>query len=65
MAEFDAYEWGQKVDDLPAGQGIITNNGDGTFELAVLWDEAGGAAGTGCDPANPADKTCVLITLRP
>jgi type IV pilus assembly protein PilV len=65
LATFDLYEWGQRVAVLPAGQGTIADNGNGTYTIAVMWDEVGGANGTGCDPTNANDKTCLQVTLRP
>jgi len=65
LATFDAYEWGRQLLTLPAGEGAVVANGDGTFTISVMWDERGGTVGTGCDPTNLADKTCVQVTLRP
>jgi len=65
IAGYDLYEWGQRLTALPAGQGTVVDNGDGTYTISVMWDEAGGATGTGCDPADEDDKTCVQVTLRP
>ena len=65
LATYDAYVWGQKIATLPEGQVMVTDNGDGTYDIAVMWDEAQGATGTGCDPANPDDKICARVTFRP
>lgn len=65
VANYDAYMWGLKIGTLPSGQGTVVNNGDGTFTISVMWDEGQGAAGTGCNPANPADKICAQVTFRP
>lgn len=65
LATYDAYLWGQKIATLPSGEGHIDSNGDGTFTISVMWDEQGGAAGTGCDPSNTDDKTCAQVTIRP
>ncbi|GAB4361717.1 MAG: type IV pilus modification protein PilV [Gammaproteobacteria bacterium] len=67
LATYDAYEFGRQVATLPAGEGRVAANGDGTYTVTVMWDELGGqaAVGTGCDPTDPNDKTCVQVTLRP
>lgn len=43
MAAQDAYEWKQTLQNnktgLPDGAGTVTNNGDGTFTVAVSWTE--------------------------
>lgn len=65
LASYDAYQWGQQLVTLPAGEGMVAVNGDGTYTISVMWDEAGGATGTGCDPTIITDKTCVRIILRP
>jgi type IV pilus assembly protein PilV len=66
MAGNDIYEWDQAVATLPAGQGTITNAGNGLFRITVMWDEArSGANGTNCNPNDPNDLRCVSVTTQP
>jgi len=64
IATYDAFEWNTTLSQqLPAGQGTVVGNG-ATFAITVRWDEArNGANGTGCDPANPADMQCLILSV--
>lgn len=66
MAGFDTFEWAQRVQQLPGGVGTVTNLGSGRFAVRVMWDDRGdGTTGTGCDPTDSDDMTCVNITVQP
>lgn len=66
IATFDTFEWAQMVQQLPGGVGTVTDLGGGRFAVRVMWDDRGdGASGTGCDPADSTDMTCVNITVEP
>jgi len=59
----DAADWETLVQTLPGGKGMIFDDTDGLL-VVVMWDDDGtGAAGTGCNPANPADLTCYSLVV--
>lgn len=66
MAAYDAYIWNSaNAALLPGGLGTVTRAGD-LFTVTLMWDEGRtGATGTGCDPANAADRLCLSFTLQP
>ncbi|MFQ5642395.1 MAG: type IV pilus modification protein PilV [Thiogranum sp.] len=66
IVENDLAEWNQLLASLPAGQGTISDAGNGLFTITVRWDEArNGASGTGCDPDDSTDLRCLSITTQP
>ncbi len=66
MAQYDAYEWGTTVASaLPAGLGQVSDlaDGNGTYEVRVMWDEErSGATGTDC---GEGDLKCFILDFRP
>ncbi len=66
MVQNDLAEWNLLVQTLPAGQGTITDLGNGLFTIIVRWDEArNGAVGIGCNPDDDNDLRCLSITTQP
>jgi type IV pilus assembly protein PilV len=66
IATFDTFEWAQMVQQLPGGVGTVTDLGGERFAVRVMWDDRGdGVSGTGCDPTDATDMTCVNITVEP
>ena len=39
ISALDAYEWGQKIERLPNGQGSVTHQGNNRFKVSVSWQE--------------------------
>lgn len=65
MAEHDTFMWNQALAALPNGQGNVATNAR-IVTVTVFWDNARtGATGTGCDPGNPDDLTCLRIMFQP
>ena len=80
IAAEDIYEWLlslQNSRDLLSAEGRVTcidSNPsdidpctDGSLHvITVMWDgRRNGAAGVGCNPANPTDKICYRVRIRP
>jgi len=52
--------------ELPGAFGRVTTDGAGSVNVTIFWDgDRTGAAGTGCNPANPADLRCITLTVLP
>lgn len=65
MAQNDTARWNQALSALPNGQGMVATNA-GIVTVTVMWDNSrSGATGTGCDPNDPDDLTCVSIMFQP
>lgn len=74
LATIDQWEWGQALaNDLPSGNGVITNLGitPAVFQIDVRWLESGteGEAGQGCDfddtSAGDTGFACFRYEFRP
>ena len=66
MAAYDLNQWKAALaNQLPAGDGGISRNGD-LLSVQVFWDERRNqAGGTGCDPDDPADMACFSMSFIP
>ena len=66
MAAYDLNQWkGALALQLPSGDGAIVRSGD-LLTVSIFWDELRNqAAGTGCDPDNPADLACYSMSFIP
>ncbi len=65
MAQHDTSLWNTGLAALPSGQGTVASNA-GLVTVTVMWDNnRSGATGTGCDPNNPADMTCLQVIFQP
>ena len=78
LAATDLYNWQtENAALLPSGQGSITctdidNTTNATYEagstclITVMWDgQRDGANGTGCDPDDAGDLTCLRMRITP
>lgn len=70
MAQYDLDRWwGSASKALPTMGASITCNPDpcifsSIHTITVMWDDARtGATGTGCDPANVADRMCYSLSF--
>lgn len=70
-ASYDIYQWTNKDSEgsiaslLPAGYGMVTENG-GVFTITVLWDESRtGATGTDCGSDYTVDLKCFRLEFIP
>lgn len=67
IAQMDTAEWNStNANLLPSGQGTVVGAGAGSvFTITLMWDDnRTGAAGTGCDPTNAADLTCLRVDVE-
>jgi len=70
IAQLDAFQW---LNSLTANRGlaratgtVACPGGGVTCTITVMWDgRHNGAAGQGCNPANPADLICYQVSFRP
>jgi len=70
MAQEDAFQWLTSLTrtrGLARAMGTVACPlGGGICTITVMWDgRHNGAAGTGCNPANPADLICYQVAFRP
>ncbi|MGI9284600.1 MAG: type IV pilus modification protein PilV [Pseudomonadales bacterium] len=64
MATQDLHEWMLRVQTLPSGDATVVANGS-LQTVTIMWDELRtGAAGTNCDPNDPADLACLVINVE-
>ncbi len=64
MATQDLHEWMLRVQTLPGGDATVAANGN-LQTVTIMWDELrNGAAGTNCDPNDPADLACLVINVE-
>ena len=66
VAERDNYQWADNLRNmLPGGIGSVLGNGK-VFTITVMWDgNRNGATGANCNPADPNDLKCSIITFVP
>lgn len=66
LMEYDAFRWKEELyESLHGGLGFVERDGDGTFFVAVMWDDKRtGATGTGCNPEDPADMKCYSLRVQ-
>ncbi|MFV2033436.1 MAG: type IV pilus modification protein PilV [Gammaproteobacteria bacterium] len=60
----DAADWQTRVQNLPAGRGLISSPVANQLLIRVMWDDAGtGATGTACGSDPAVDLTCYTVTM--
>jgi type IV pilus assembly protein PilV len=66
LADYDIVAWGTDLNNaLSSALGRVETNGDGTFTVTIMWDDArNGASGTGCDPDDADDRQCFFVTSQ-
>jgi len=77
IAQLDAFQWLNSLTSsrglAPLSRGLAGATGTvacpaagGICTITVMWDgRHNGAAGQGCNPANPADLICYQVGFRP
>ncbi len=61
MVTADAMEWGEMIDSLPNGRGLVTAAGANTLLVTVMWED--NSAESNCiDPVD--DMTCYEVTIQ-
>ena len=61
MVTADAMEWGEMIESLPGGRGLITDAGADTLLVTIMWED--NSAESNCiDPVD--DMTCYEVTIQ-
>ncbi|MDJ0882103.1 MAG: type IV pilus modification protein PilV [Gammaproteobacteria bacterium] len=64
MVTADAQDWGEMIDTLPGGRGVITATGT-NLQISVMWED--NSAESNCTNGEPAtaSQSCYTVTITP
>lgn len=64
MVTADAQDWGEMIDSLPGGRGVISATG-ANLQVSVMWED--NSAENNCTNGEPAtaSQSCYTVTITP